>query len=107
VGVLAPLVAHEDLLDLLGNHDRYHPVAALPLGLLKVGADMVELAIVPAGAVGPLEAQQGMPCSWAKAATAWRKRSPMRLNRAGDGTSLPRCWVRNVTTWPPTCRLGT
>jgi hypothetical protein len=59
MGVLAPLVAHEDLLDLLSNHDRHHPTAALPLGLLQVGADMVELAIVPAGAVGPLEAQQG------------------------------------------------
>jgi hypothetical protein len=59
VGVLAPLVAHEELLDLLGNHDRHHPVAALTLGLLQVGADVVELAIVPAGAVGPLEAQQG------------------------------------------------
>jgi hypothetical protein len=63
MGVLAPLIAHEDLLDLLSNHDRHHPTAALPLGLLQVGADVVELAIVPAGAVGPLEAQQGMPCS--------------------------------------------
>jgi hypothetical protein len=59
VGVLASLVAHEDLLDLLGHYDRHHPTAALPLGLLQVGADVVELAVVPAGAVGPLEPQQG------------------------------------------------
>jgi hypothetical protein len=59
VGVLAPLVSHEDLLDLLGSHDRHHPMAAPALGLLQVRADVVELAIIPAGTVGPLEAQQG------------------------------------------------
>jgi hypothetical protein len=45
--------------DVLDGHDRYHPVAAITLGLLQVGADVVELAVVPAGAVGPLEPQQG------------------------------------------------
>src|SRR6266571_4693216 len=34
-------------------------MATITLGLLQVGTDVVELAIVPAGAVGPLEAQQG------------------------------------------------
>ena len=74
----------EHPLELLGRHDRDHPEAALPLGLLQVGADVVELAVIPAGAVGPLQAQHGMSCSSAKASTAWRKRLPMRLNRAGE-----------------------
>ena len=54
----------------IGTHQAFHihhflekgiliGYAAIPPGLLEVGADMVELAIVPAGAVGPLEAQQG------------------------------------------------
>jgi hypothetical protein len=34
-------------------------MAAFPLGLLQVGTDMIKLAIIPAGAVKPLEAQQG------------------------------------------------
>jgi len=38
----------EDPLELLAGHDRHDPEAVLALGLLKVGADMVELAVVPA-----------------------------------------------------------
>jgi len=44
----------------------------------------------------------GMPWVLADRATAARDRSPAWLNSAGDGTGLPRCWVRNVTTCPPT-----
>jgi hypothetical protein len=107
VGVLASLVAHEDLLDLLGGHDRHHPIAALALGLLQVRADMIELAIVPAGAVGPLKAQQGNVVCLGESRDRLAEAVPMRLNRAGEGISLPRCSVKNMTTCPPTCRFGT
>ena len=48
-----------------------------------------------------------MLAAWANAFTSVLNRSPIRLNSAGDGTGLPRCSVRNVTTCPPTCRVGT
>jgi hypothetical protein len=107
VGVLAPLVAHEDLLDLLSNHDRHHPTAALAFGLLQVRADVIELAIVPAGTVGPLETQQGNVVCLSEGRDRLAEAVPDALEQGRGGTSLPRCWVKNVTTWPPTCKLGT
>jgi len=71
---------------------------------------VIELAIVPAGTVGPLETletQQGNVVCLSEGRDRLAEAVPMRLNRAGEGTSLPRCWVKNVTTWPPTCKLGT
>ncbi len=44
--------ASEDPLDLLGNDDGHHSRFA---GALEVGADMVQLAVVPATAVGLLQ----------------------------------------------------
>jgi hypothetical protein len=49
----------------------------------------------------------GMALAVANRATARRNRSPIGPNSAGEGIGLPRCWVKNVTTCPPTCRLGT
>jgi hypothetical protein len=49
----------------------------------------------------------GMALVVAKRATARRNRSPIGPNSAGEGIGLPRCSVRNRTTCPPTCRLGT
>jgi hypothetical protein len=81
-------------------------MAALTLGLLQVGADVVELAIVPAGAVGPLEAQQGDAPLLGEGRDRLAEAVADALEQDRGGTSLPRCWVKNVTTWPPTCRLG-
>jgi hypothetical protein len=44
--------------------------------------------------------------SSANAATALRNAVPIRLNNAGDGTGLPKCSVRNVTTGIVTCPAG-
>jgi hypothetical protein len=68
---------------------------------------MIELAIVPAGAVGPLEAQQGDVPLLGKGRDCLAEAVTDAFEQGRDGTWLPRCWVRNVTTWPPTCRLGT
>jgi hypothetical protein len=86
VGVFASLVAHEDLLDLLGGHDRHHPVAAITLGLLQVGADVVELAVVPAGAVGSLEVQQGdaLPLGEGRHRLAEAVADALEQHRGGD-----------------------
>ncbi len=51
----------EHPLELLGGHDRHHPEPPLGLGALQVGADVVELAIIPAGAVRLLERQDRDP----------------------------------------------
>ncbi len=48
-----------------------------------------------------------MSLSPANAVTALRNAVPIVLNNAGDGTGLPRCSHKKVTTWPETCRLGT
>jgi hypothetical protein len=59
VGALAPLVAHEDFLDLLSSHDGHHPKVALSFRRLEVRADVVKLAIVPAGPVRTLQPEEG------------------------------------------------
>ena len=43
------------------NHDRHYPEAALTFGLVQIGADMIELAVVPAAAIGLLQAQHRDP----------------------------------------------
>ena len=48
-----------------------------------------------------------MPCSSAKALTSRRKRLPIFCSNAGEGIGKPRCSVKKVTTWPPTCSVGT
>jgi hypothetical protein len=45
----------EDLLELLGTDDRHDPGCGCPL---EIGAHVVQLAVVPAAAVRPLEVQQ-------------------------------------------------
>ena len=45
--------------DLLGGDDGHHPEATFSFGRLKIGADVVELAVVPAGAVGSLQLEEG------------------------------------------------
>jgi hypothetical protein len=42
-----------------------------------------------------------------EADTAARNASPILAKMAGEGIGWPRCWVKNVTTCPSTCRLGT
>jgi hypothetical protein len=54
---LAAGVAHEHLLDLLGSDDSDDPGAALALGGLEVRTDVIELAVVPASAIRPLQVQ--------------------------------------------------
>jgi hypothetical protein len=49
------------LLDLLGGDNGHHPDATLLLGQVEVGADMIELAVIPAGAVRFGQTKQGNP----------------------------------------------
>ena len=49
------------LVTLWANHDRHYPEAALTFGLVQIGADMIELAVVPAPAIGLLQAQHRDP----------------------------------------------
>ena len=42
-------------MELLGRHDGHHPEAVPTLGRLETGGDMVELAVVPAGAIELLQ----------------------------------------------------
>ena len=48
-----------------------------------------------------------MSLAAANSVTALRNRSPIFSRIAGDGIGKPRWWVRKLTTWPDTCRLGT
>ena len=47
----------EDPLELLGGDDRDHAVVSGPLGRFEIGADVVELAIIPTGAIRLLQLQ--------------------------------------------------
>jgi hypothetical protein len=49
----------------------------------------------------------GMLCSAANSTTALRNRNPIRSKIAGDGIGNPKCWVKKLTTWPDTCKVGT
>ena len=49
----------------------------------------------------------GMPPSAANSTTALQNPNPIRSRIAGDGIENPRSWVRKLTTWPGTCRVGT
>ena len=51
----------EHPLELLGGDDGHHPVAAGPFGSLQVGPDVIELAVIPAAAVGLLQLQDRDP----------------------------------------------
>ena len=47
----------EDPLEFLGRHDGDDAGTTLGLGPLEIGADVIELAVVPAGPVGLLQRQ--------------------------------------------------
>ena len=49
--------AAEDPLELLGGDDGHHAVAAVALGGLQIGAHVVDLAVVEAGAIRRLQPQ--------------------------------------------------
>ncbi len=51
----------EDPLELLSGHDGHHAMAALPLRSLQVGPDMIQLAVIPPGAVRLLQSQHRDP----------------------------------------------
>jgi hypothetical protein len=102
LAVVAPSVlAAEHPLELLPHPDRDHPGPPGGLGGVQVGR------ITSALPCSLAKRTTGMPLALAKRATAARNRSPIGVNNAGDGIGLPRCWVKNATTCPPTCRLGT
>ena len=98
---LASGIAHEDLLDFLGCHDGDDPGSAVLVGRLQIGTDVVELAVVPAGAVRSVKSEQGDVVGLGEGLDVLRKRSPIFLNSAGEGMSCPRCWVKKVTTDHP------
>ena len=81
----------EDPLELLGGHDGHHPVAAARFGRVEIGADMVELAVIPTGPIRLLQsAGPGCCLLAAKAFTSRRKRLPIFSITAGDGDRLTR-----------------
>ena len=50
-----------DPLELLTGHDRHDPEPVRPLGGIKVGADMIELAVIPTGPIRFLQRQDRDP----------------------------------------------
>lgn len=55
---VAVLLARPDPGQLLGGHDGHHPRTVPPLGPGQVGPDVVDLAVIPAGAIGAGQAQE-------------------------------------------------
>jgi hypothetical protein len=47
----------EHPLEFLGGHDRHHPTTTGSLRTVQVGADVIELAVIPPGAVGLVETE--------------------------------------------------
>ena len=101
------VLSAKDPLVLLGRHDGDDPEAPLSFGLFEVGSDVVELAVVPAGAVRLLQVQERDVVFVGEHLHRAANRVPIRCITAGQGMGSPRCPVMNVTTWPGTCRVGT
>ena len=84
------------------------PVRPSALGPLQVGADVVELAVVPARAVRLLQLQdRNLVLGGEGLHLAAETVADLLEQRPARGSGDPRCSVRNGTTWPPTCSLGT
>ena len=61
------------------------PKRPVALGALKVGADVIELAVIPTGAIRLLQRQdRDLVASAAKAFTSRRKRLPIFSMNAGE-----------------------
>jgi hypothetical protein len=58
---------------------------------------VVELAVIPARAVGLVSRKTGTPQSRANAFTSLTNRFPIRPINAGEGIGWPRCRVMNRT----------
>jgi hypothetical protein len=59
--LLDAVLGAEDPGEFLGGDDGHHAEVPLPLSALEVGPDVVELAVVAAGAVGLLEVPAPLP----------------------------------------------
>ena len=95
----------EDPLELLGGHDGHHPEASLVLSGLEIGMDMVELAVVPAGAIGLLEMQdRDVVVLGEVGPTSRPKRFPIFWMMIGEAMGWPR-WSL-AETLRPGCRPG-
>ena len=67
---------------------------------------MVELAVVPTGAVRLGQVQDRHSLGLGERVDSRRNRLPIFSITAGDAMGWPRC-RQNWLTWPPTCMLGT
>lgn len=92
------IVTSQDGLELLSDADGNH--AGLG-GRLEERLDHIDVPITFG------KPMTGIWCRLAKLATATRKALPIRLDQGWGGDGLMRCWLKKVTTWPLTCRVGT
>jgi len=84
-------VAHEDLLDFLSYDDGDYSGLA---GFVDAFADVIDLAIIPAGAIRRVEAQHRDTVYLGEATHGIAEAIANGLNSAGEGIGLPRCWVK-------------
>ena len=96
-----------DPLELLGDDHRDNPEAALALSCLQVRTDVIELAVIPAGAIRRAQPKHRDLAIAREPAglgpEAITDPAEQRRRRIG----CPRCRHRNRTTCPGTCSCGT
>jgi hypothetical protein len=77
-------------LELLGGHDGYHPRSARSLRPIEIGAHMIELAVIPTGAVGLVQRQDRDVMTGGERLDVPPDPLPIFSMIAGDPVRLPR-----------------
>jgi hypothetical protein len=90
---LAPAVgaSTKDPRILLAGDDRHDPEPPLGLGALKIRPNVIELAVIPARGIRPLELEDRNRVPTGKALDSVRNRLPIAPNTAADAIGLPKC----------------
>lgn len=87
--------------ELLGHPDRRHPGPAGHRLGIKVGPHHLNLA------VGLAEPHHRDVVVTGELRHRLPERQPDLLEDRRGGNRIPRCWVKKLTTCPPTCSIGT
>jgi hypothetical protein len=93
----------EDLLELLGTDDRHYPGCGCPL---EIGAHVVQLAVVPAAAVRPLEVQQRDVVALGEAGDVAAEALPDALEQHRRGNRLAQVLGEEPDHLPAHLQLG-
>jgi hypothetical protein len=96
----------EHPLELLGGDDGDHPVTAGPFGSLQIGADVIELAVIPAAAVGLLQQQDRDPMMPGEGLDLPPEAGTDALDESGRADAIAEVAFQEVVDLRPDLQVG-